>query len=397
MVETRQSTEAEPGPHHAEEVRVKACDSLSAAIGTDHRLRARLEAGQHVCFRVGSSGDGPVARAFDIFKQRTFVSDGAENEAAAMTKHGFYRLLQTWAPRYFDGTNRQCVTRRRRRAGLTAAQKHELCHLLGSARQDENGTYFWRDLEDAMAQHPERERIAELVTASGTTHAALQDELVAFSPRLSFGIVDRCDKLVPGTLAKRQAAAKVWRQEVPFLEVLDGQLAQPWSGKYAVGEVGAKFWVPPWDIFRYFTFMLDAASITDEQGPAHTRVKGFYDPTRVYLPEEVRPSRSSTSARKLFFYAITCMQLGLVAGPHYMYHEASSTRCPRELRAARLKKEPFIERHDPEYPSWCARPRLPCLSFKRNHACTLLQESTTLTAICNLQVQAVDRRAATTV
>lgn len=338
---------------HSREVRVKACQSLDVAVGENQALRDQI-AGGVASLRAGNSKDGPAFRAYQHFQKLSFSCDEDAVDAHAMSRHTFECLLSRWAKGYFDGTNRECVRRSFRAPGLSAAQKQELAHLLGTPKQGAEGTHVWRDLDDALAHHPQRDRIAELVAAAGKPHAALVRELLHHNPRLKICVVDRVSKLAPRTQSAREDLAVVWAGKVPWLEIEDGKLARPWSGNFGEGDVGVKRWEKPWPIYRNFTFLIDASTMDDQDSPAKVPQKGFVDPLRVFRPEETRPGHSGTAAHKVTYYIITCARLGLVLGPEFMYHGCTPTRNSRDIGRDRKAGIEAPELHIPEFPHWCA-------------------------------------------
>lgn len=357
--------------HYSQTIRIQVCETLNIAIGKDQQLRDGLAQGTSK-LRVGSSRDGPVARGLQLFKKLTFADPGDAATAQNMDKQKYNQLINTWAKGYFDGTNRECKRRRTPPAGLSAAQKKELCYLLSTPEPTDHGPRAWRSLEEALESHPKKERILELVTAAGMSHETLIKDLMA-TGRLTRTFADKVPALAPRTRSKRQQCAAIWRGEVPWLGVEPGKLPQPWTIEFELGVATAIWFTEPWNIFRYFTFIIDASSKTDEEGPSHKKVKAFYDPLRIFPPEETRRDQSGTDARKIMWYIVIHPILGLVVGPDFMYWGSTPTRTRQQHKAAQHNEVEFEERHHPDFPHWCAPYLRSACRIADHHACSWTQ------------------------
>lgn len=347
-------------PHYNEAVRQRACECLNTAIGNDQDLKKQIRSG-HWSLRVGNVDDGPANTAWGIFQQEVFFTKEDKEAQKRMHRENFYRLLQTWAQRWFDGTNKQCKQRHYVQPGLSAKQMKRLCYLMGTPLLSEtNGSHYWRDLQDALDRHPRKSEIADLVAASDCSLAALERKLKARRPGLAFGIVDARSQLPPATLRERKHMAAVWRGEIPWLQKLVDELAVPFdkaSRKFVPPVVRYIFWKDPWPVMQHFTMQLDAFSLKDTTAEDRASRRGFYPTDRAFPPELKRRHPSDTAARKLMMYIIVNVRFGNVLGEDVLdicYHGSTPTRSAAEIRHAREQGEEDVELHDPEFKSWCA-------------------------------------------
>ena len=366
VMSTARHSAADGCGQFSEAIVVQACESLNIAIGENHELRCQLAEGKGN-LRAGSSSAGLVSRGFKIFKGYKFADPHDANIARHMTHKQYNRLLDTWKQRFFRDGPTACKRVRKPSAGLNKKEKKELCRLLSTPVQSESGDRAWRSISDALSAHPRKERIAELVTQSGMSHEKLTADLIA-TGRLSRKFADKAPAFCPRTRKGREDCAAVWRSAKPWLGVQPGKVAQPWRDEFEAAGFEKIFLKEPWPEYQEFTYMIDAASKSDQEGPSHKKEKALFDPLNIHRPEVTRPDVSGTNSKKVMWYIVIHKILGLVLGPDFMYTGSSPTTTPQQRNAAKAAGLAHAERHAPSFPDWCVLHLSDTCSVVHHHA-----------------------------
>jgi hypothetical protein len=298
-----------------------------------------------------------AAEAWDLFRQYRFPQDQDRAKAASMDVKQFYALLHRWATPWFQGRNKQCQHTRAAKPGLTKKELKELSFLLATpAPRAETTVHYWRDIGDACEFHPDKERIRELVAKANVSDRVLKQRLLNCGGDLTFGVLDVRDKMPASTHKLREACAKVWRGEHPWLQVEGDGLAMPWSGTFPREPKGLRYvyWDYPWDALKYFTFQYDAFKLTEARGAKRAHLRGFHSKSRCFPPEEVHAGKSATDAQEVMWYVVTAPDGEVICGPEPCYHGSSPTLPPSVIKANRKADPAGPEIHVPEFPHWCA-------------------------------------------
>lgn len=351
-------TRAKPGsaskPHFSETIRQRACECLNTVLRDNPALKDRIRRGKWN-LRPGSGARGPAAEAWDLFRLEHFALQKDRLRVAAMTIKQFYAILRRWATGWFSGSNKLCRQYRVVHPRLTQEELRELAYLLATPVRYPDTWHNWRDIQDALDNHPNKGRIAELVARSQLSHPVLKRRILKCGGDATFGRLDQRDAMPESTLGARQGCAKVWRGEDPWLYTSGDELAKKWTPDVPRESNALRYvlWLRPWTVLRFFTFQYDACKMTDARGQSAAKTRGFFSLSRIFPPEEVRPQKPDTSAHEVMWYIVANNQLGVVLGPEPCYHGSTPTLGKAELAANKKRDPDAPEKHRPDFPHWC--------------------------------------------
>lgn len=168
---------------------------------------------------------------------------------------------------------------------------------------------------------------------SRVTMPVLHKWLMGNFPSLQYKPEDRVPRLCPSTRKGRKRCADVWRGDVLWFTRKRERVLRPLPGEGG-GEAGGQeegqeeklgrdcpgqevFWYPAW--CGPFTFMLDATSFRNGEGPMHAPAPLVYsDRNNVYPPTPVTPDKSISQSSTTMVYVVIHKHLGVVVGPDIM-------------------------------------------------------------------------------
>lgn len=335
-------------------IREEACNRVWYRLPETKRtafLRAG-KLGKCAVFRRGPKGDPALVDAYADFQHHDFGTAALNKRARAIDRQTFRSLVIRWLPACRSPPS-YCKSKRNRRAGLTQQQKREAAVILGTPQRLNGKTHFWRTVTEALALHPQRNRLKQLHERSGQTPERWGAKLCEdCKDLLGHGVLDRRDELPPDTLKGRQECAAVWAGDRPWLTVVGRRVVRAFDP--SVDDISIKdsnkiyiYWRDfAWHAYLNFTFMLDASSINDQKSAAKIPIKGYMSKKIAYPPEDARPARNVGATNTVFYYIVLHGRLGLVCGPDIMHFGSSPT-------AKGNKRGNKRGRHDAGFPTWC--------------------------------------------
>lgn len=273
----------------------------------------------------GCKGDKVVDAAWKTFNQTHVCNGRLRAQPRGITKDAFRKILI----KYFAAwsKDRACPSASRKKPiNLTDAETERLAKLLATPRDVGENKIYFDNIEEAARFKPE---IRKLFEKSNATAEVLHQHLLATVPGLCYGPEDRAVWLCNSTLKGRRKLCDVWvgdhywfvqrawkvpristRASVHFSEALQQGAASP-----PPREV---FWEPRW--FGQHTFMIDATTFSDKEGPMHSRARHvYYDNTDVHEGTQVKPDPSPSQTTSIMVYCVIHKYLGLVLGPEIMF------------------------------------------------------------------------------
>ena len=197
---------------------------------------------------------------------------------------------------------------------MTDAESKRLAELLAKAIKKGENVIRFTNLEEAKALVPE---VADLCSKSNATTPVLHKWLLENNPTLQYEPEDRVPTLTPSTRKARQKCADIWRGERHWFK--QKRVLRPHSkdGNPQHDTQKSVYWDPAW--YGPYTFMLDATSFCDREGPMHSQAPRVYsDSNHIYPPTPVEPDKSISQSTTIMVYAVIHKHLGLVVGPDIM-------------------------------------------------------------------------------
>lgn len=349
--------------HWTRNIRVRACECLFSVTKDIPSLKAAIRSGT---FRLVPVKDThgephhPAQEAYQLFFEDPLPTRADRKLAQNLDLKKFYAILSKWAPGWFRGDNKECAEIHVHQDGLTKKEERELCSFLKKPVTLRRKLHYWRSIDDALDQHPDRARIQELVAKSRLSLTTLKRHLLKCDPDLHFGVIDKRDPLAPSTERAHTKCAAQWRGDEHWLWMLPGQLGEPVAEvKLPRGKDGRldprlyyEDWREPWLEFDHLTFEFDAYKLSTARGHRDLGEKGFYGTDHIYPPEIGRPAGKATDAIELQWYLIICKQLGVV-GVSLSYHGSTPTLSGKKRKRAAMEDEDGPEKHDPDFKHWC--------------------------------------------
>lgn len=313
-----------PGiPHFKPEVREAACEHYFVA----YFQRTGVCLNNTVLPRVslGCKGDAVLADAWQTFYV-THTCDGRlRAQERDIDKKAFTRLLRDWFAMWSE--SRSCPHAPRRKAiNLSDDELAEMAHLLTTPLQQDGEFIRFENIDTAATMV---DRVRQLYKKSRATSPVLHQHLVQTIPSFQYGPEDRSTRLCPSTLKARRSLADVWAGRTPWIRPaalkvvrtsarLKRKMGAPLQQADAQQPSREVYWKPAW--FGQHTFMLDATSFSDKEGPIHSPAPHvYYNSDDVYGPSTVEPDKSISQSTHIMVYCVIHKHLGLVVGPDIMY------------------------------------------------------------------------------
>jgi len=334
------------------EIKEEICQKVRHTAPPEWRLKFEKasKAERSSMFRKGRGGDPLLTQAFDNFKATTFRSKGLKDEQKRIDRRAFSKIVTKWLPRFF-GHRDDLRCRRQRKEAMTAAEAEEAARILATPKRRDGSIRYYRSVRDAIDESPHGQRLQTLLNRSGLSERAFHKRVLNACPNIvGWGRLDLRDQLPATTLEGRRHCSDIWSGRVPWLtcegkrmRLFDADMDDvdnPGRGKRYVywNNIG-------WDIFKFFTFIVDATTVDNTKGQAQMKVSGFVPVNIAYPPEDVPAAAAKTTSNKVMFYCWIHNFIGLVGGPHIIHGGSSATYHGRG-------KE---QRHSAEFPTWCAR------------------------------------------
>jgi hypothetical protein len=301
-------------------------------------------------FKRGRGGDPLLRQSYDAFKATILPTAALKEEQKRIDEPKFNALVKCWLPRY-RGSLDELRCRRTRKQPLTAAEDREAATILATPRRKDGSVHYYRSVHDAIDQSPRGHRLQTLLLRSKLKEETFRQRLLENCKHiLKWKPLDLRDALPAATLEGRRRAADVWGGRIPWLtlvhrkarlfdETLDDVNIQDKDKRYI-------YWSDHgWDIFWYFTFIVDATTVDNTRGQSKHRTMGFVPVDVVYPPEDVPAAAPATNSNHVMFYCIIHPHIGLASGPWIMHAGSSKTNTKRNSQ----------KRHVDTFPTWCVR------------------------------------------
>lgn len=307
--------------HFPPKLREAACESYFHAYSSVHGVQ--LDCRQLPELRLGPAGDAVLTKAYQSFmaahSRRGRLIGCPRPCSRKAYRELIHRHFNSWA------RTRECPTRSRKKpVSLTDAEATELAQLLATPMRIGNSYIRFTTLEEAGEIRP---RVRSLVLKSGVSHQALHAWLLSHVSALKYKPEDRAPILCASTLRQRQILCDVLGHRRPWFTRLSHRAAIAHND-------GAAFAQPivspsPTEhtlvnvyfehiFYSLFTFVIDAATFTDQEGEMHEHPKCYSLTNDVFPPHLVPGDRPISQTRSLMVYAVIHKHGGLVVGPDIM-------------------------------------------------------------------------------
>lgn len=319
--------------HFPEGIRLAACEALAYVVDESKLVPIELK-GHYTLESLGvSAADEQKAyRRFCVLVE----AQGFDPEWLKRLTMPYWR---TCALRYFARHIKQgsavSTLVSRRRAKLTDAELLEAATILGTPIHLPDGSWrHWRNVvECAETAHSKQARFTQLLQKSGVLPETFAEHMLSKCGRTLHKVkADKTSKLTPETLKQRQQAAAIWAGREPWRWRLSQTRAR--ALKVATSDVSHPavrqedktpvYW--DWRYYEDFSFMLDATSFEDKEGPSHHAERVFALKGKTWPPEQHKKDKSVGDTNSLMVYCVIHKHAGLVAGPYLMYTGSKEAR-----------------------------------------------------------------------
>jgi hypothetical protein len=337
---------------YSEKIKQEICDKVRHLADPLWRLKYEKAsaAERSKMFKRGRAGDPLLTKAFNAFKATKFSNADLKKEQARITRKKFGSLVRTWLHRH-NGSREALRCTRTRKEPVTAAEYKEAATILATPKHKDGGVHYYRSVRNAIDVSPHGQRLETIFLRSKLSERVFSDHLLKKCPDiLKWGRLDLRDKLPAATLEERRRAADVWSGRRPWLTIVhrNARLFDADLDNVAEKNVNKRYiyWNQHgWDIFWYFTFIIDATTVDNCKGQAQIKTSGFVPANVVYPPEDVPAGAPATSSNHVMFYCIMHPYIGLVSGPWIMHNGSTKTNT----------KKNSPNRHVDTFPTWCVR------------------------------------------
>lgn len=310
--------------HFPPDLRAAACEAYFQAYLSIHDVR--LDRRGLVPLRSGPAGDAALTAAYNAFMaahSRNGVLIGCLRSCSRRQyRQLLYRHFKTWA------VTRQCPTKSRKRpVRLSAEEVRELVNELATPQRVGKSYIRFTTLDEPDGAAAFRPRVRALLSKSGVSPKRLHQWLLAHVPELQYKPEDRAPVLAPSTLYKRQLLSDILAKRRPWFSRLSHRARIVQESGSAHGDFlyhhahDARDIVNVFfeqDFYSMFTFVIDAATFTDEEGDMHEHPKCYSSKTDVYPPHLVAGDPPISSTRSIMEYAVIHKYGGVIAGPDAM-------------------------------------------------------------------------------
>lgn len=340
--------------HFSPDTRVAAC----AAFYTVYKDKYGISL--HNCglpsLMRGCKGDGTLRAAYKRFETGYMIGGLVATQGRTCTETAYYNMLTNHFLAY--SIAKRCPDKRRKSViHLTQWEAGVLVRLLTTPHENYGLIIKFGSLKQA-AQYDSR--IEYLCFKSGVSMPVLLKWLKANYPELQHKPEDRVPQLCPSTLGKRRECADVWRGERTWFQrppqpqrvaqtraacaPSAGDGCAPSAGDECAPELVDVKFNPAWA--RAHTFMLDAITFSDQEGPLHSAArKVFTSKHDVYPPTPVQADKSINKSTHIMVYAVIHPEAGLLVGPDVQF---TGTKFPFSKTK---KKQQQFEEH--QVKTWC--------------------------------------------
>lgn len=307
--------------HFPPRLRQAACECYFHAFKSVHGVR--LDRHQLPELRAGRSGDSVLTEAYQRFMAAHSCKGLLIGCPRPCSRRAFrdliHRHYHSWA------RTRECPSRSRKRAvNLTDAEATELAHLLATPMRSGRSFIRFTTLGEASAK---RVRVRSLVLKSGVSHTALHSWLLSRVKTLKYKPEDRAPVFCSSTFRHRQVLSDVLGQRRPWIVRLshraaiaqsDGAaLAQPLVSPSAAEHSLVNVYFET-IFYSQFSFVIDAATFTDQEGEMHVHPKCYSSTDEVFPPHLVEGDPPISQTRSLMVYCVVHKHGGLILGPDIM-------------------------------------------------------------------------------
>lgn len=291
-------------------------------------------------FGRGCAGDSKIDKALEQFKATNHGKPAVNRRVQQMTRKAYLKLALRW----FSRCQTDCGSVRERISPMTQANWDEAARILGTPKKsgaEKRKVRYWRTVESALANHPQKRRLSQLVRKSKLSDAGFGNKVLKMCPKLlKLGKIDIRDTFPKATLDERKAAADIWNGNTPWLTVVRGTARpfDPARDDVNVRRAGKTYVY--WDkhgedYYRYFTFMFDATTMSNKDGGAKRTEKGFISLEEAHPPECGVASKHLNTQDSVMWYEVIHAFGGHVSGPDIMHWGTSrTTRGKRDGRHA---------------------------------------------------------------
>lgn len=330
--------------HFPPHLREAACEALFQSYLSHHKIRWDNRVLPEL--DRGPTGDAVLTAAYNAFMaahSRNGLLIGHPRPCSRKAyRQLLYRHFNAWA------RTRRCPSRSRKKpVSLSAEEVRELARELATPMREGNSYIRFTSLADAASCRP---RVRALMLKSGATELKLHKWLLANVPELKYKPEDRAPVLAPSTLQKREILADILAQRRPWFTRLShrARLAVE-SGSADTDclfhnasdphELVNVFFEP--DFYSQFTFVIDAACFTDEQGDMHDHPMCYSSSEDVFPPHLVPGDPPVSRTRSIMVYCIIHKWGGMICGPDVICTgtklEKSSLPKDQQLREAGIQ------------------------------------------------------------
>lgn len=321
--------------HFPQHLREAACEAFFHSYFSHHKVRWAKRSLPWL--DVGPSGDVVLSDAYDAFMaahSRNGLLIGTSRPCSRRDyRQLLYRHYYAWA-----GTRRCPSRQRKKEVSLSAEEVRELAHELATPRCDGFSYVRFTTLEEAASFRP---RVRALMLKSGASDSKLHEWLLAKVPALKYKPEDRAPELTAFTLQRRQILSDILAQRRPWftrlshrarLAVENGTASYEYLFHNAKDshELVNVFFDPIF--YSQFSFVIDAACFTDEDGDMHEHPMCYSSTGDVYPPHLVPGDPPVSRIRSIMVYAIIHKYGGLICGPDIIYtgSRLEQSRLPKD-------------------------------------------------------------------